>query len=181
MGDPEVRHPRTAPGIEEDVRRLQIPVDRSRRVEDREGPGDLGRERRGLTPGERPRLRDPVLERAAGYELERDPEEPALLPGPEAADDARVDDRRRDLGLAPEAGPEDAVLCLLAREDLDRDLLARGAAGAVDGAHSSPAKRPFEPEAANRGARPHGLFHPPLLPEAYPTREAVAFRSILRP
>jgi len=139
LGEPEVRDEGLSARRVEDVLGLQVAVDDPLRVGSSEG----GRER----PSERGRLLDPertalqpIAERPSGHDRHDDERS---LRGP-----ARIEERHE--AVTRREGPEEPALPLEAgesrlvdrMEDLDRDLLARGAAGAVDGAGSALAEGP---------------------------------------
>jgi hypothetical protein len=70
--EPEVRERRSALAVEEDVRRLDVPVQDPARVKSVEAAAELGSEIDGLLQRERPEQPQPQRERAAGVVRHRE-------------------------------------------------------------------------------------------------------------
>jgi hypothetical protein len=123
---PEVGHLRVARGGEQHVLGLYVAVDYAARVRDREGLGHPRRHPRGLAGVEGTLPFYPLRERAARYVLH------GYVVGAVFGlalvvdlDDAGVVERRRVLGLAPEALDEPLVVRVLPPEDLERHVPAQ--------------------------------------------------------
>jgi hypothetical protein len=118
-GDAEVDDARPAGG-EDDVLRLEVTVDQTRRVYVLKGGRDRCREaaqRRVLERAVRP---DGLVERRTGEQLRGDPRSSAFRPGPEHPRDTTARDGLRRLGLAYEAPGEVLITGEFGVQDLHR-------------------------------------------------------------
>jgi hypothetical protein len=164
-GDAEVRQVRVlwaaAPGVHQDVARLDVPVDQAGGVRGVQGGGDRGRERRRAPRRQRAVRADHSLEGVARHEPHRDELHAVGLAGRVDGDDVRVIDRRHGPGLAHEPHPDRFV----AREQLQRHDPAEAlVARLVHRRHPADADQPLKhvpghPESrgepGQRAARPH--------------------------
>jgi hypothetical protein len=120
--DAEVRH--LQPLADEDVVRLDVPVDdpvpvrKPERLEHLVRVGKRGRDR------ERPTRHDQLLEAAPLDDLHRDVVGAFRLAAVVHRDDVRMRERRGRLGLAPEALDEEIVVRVTLVQNLDRDPAA---------------------------------------------------------
>ena len=128
LGEPEVRHGRTARRVEHHVRGLHVPVNDPARVQRVEAGRDLRGEPEALIEGQRAGRLDAVAERASLDVGDREIVVAAGLTGLEDRDEVRVPHLLGDACFAEEALAVDLVL----REELlqhlqgdDRPVLAR--------------------------------------------------------
>jgi hypothetical protein len=104
-----------------DVGRLEVAVDHARVVRRLEPLGDLASDRERLRDRERA-APQPVLERLAGHELEREEVEPIRVIDAVDLRDAGVVERRERPRLALESREPLRILGEALRQDLDRDV-----------------------------------------------------------
>ena len=161
-GDPEVGDLHPALAGHEDVAGLDVAMDEASVVRGADGARRLGDEARGSPRRERAAPPDDGGEVLALDQL-HDDERPDRV-GAEVVhrDDARMVQRRRGLGLVPEALDEVGVGAVLGPEDLDRDVaLELVVAGPVDGRHAALSEQLDQPVPASEdGADVRQTFSP---------------------
>jgi hypothetical protein len=132
LGEPEVQDLRVAPRRDEDVRRLDVPVDEAAGMRRIEGVGDLGRPGDELVRRDRPAV-DPLLERGSFEKLHHDERPTLVIADVEDAADVRVAERGGGAGLT--------LLQVLLGQELERDLASEPCVlGLVHDAHASAAQ-----------------------------------------
>ena len=139
---------------DEDVGRLDVPMDESLLVSGVEGLRDLREEVDGPLRLECPVLGDDLREIGAFDVAHREEENAVLLSGLVDGDDVRMVERGRDPRLAQEALAEALVLGELGRDHLERDLAPEPCLlGTVDRTHPPAADERFDPVAGDRRSR----------------------------
>ena len=123
LGQAEVEELGLAPFGDEDVGRLDVPVDDPRPVGRLERIGDLRPDGQGAIDGQRPALQL-FLERSSLHELHDDKRHAALVAEVVDRADVRVVQGGRGPGLAPEPLERLAGVSCLLGEELDRDVTA---------------------------------------------------------
>ena len=137
-GDAEVHDPGVAFLVDQDVGRLEVPVDDAQTVGLLEPVADLDGDADGLGRAHRPHHPQDALEVLAGHELHGDVEPPAVLAEVEHAADVAVGDAAGRRELVAEALERAPVGLEPGPEDLDGDLLAGpGVEGLEDVAHAA--------------------------------------------
>jgi hypothetical protein len=139
-GEAEVADVRPV-ACDEDVPRLDVAVDEPGAVRGVECAGDLADESDCTFRVEASLLAERLAQVGAVHVRHRQVEQAVILARGQHADDARVVEARGDLRLAQEALAEPLVAAELGREQLQRDALAAGPVGEVDGAHRALAER----------------------------------------
>ena len=159
LAQPEVGEVRVAGvvsparGIQQDVARLDVPVDQAVRMRRLQGRGDLGDDVTGPRRGHRPRRLDEGLHVRPLHEAHRDEQHPVGLAGLEDRDDVGMVDRGRGARFPDEPLPERLVPGQFGRQHLDRDLaLQPGVVGAVDHGHATPADLLVQPVPGQAGS-----------------------------
>ncbi len=118
--DAEIGDLRTSLRIEQDVARLQIPVNDAMLVCMGEPSGDIARDPSNLIVGDGDTVRESLFERTSCEVLE-DHVPPLLVPEVEELDDVRMSERRDGARLSLEAGSIG-----IRRQQLDDDTPAQG-------------------------------------------------------
>ena len=148
-GDAEVGDLGPALGIDQDVLRLDIAVDKLAGMRGGEPAADLDRVGGGLVEGQPSQAIDPLLQRLALDVLEDDVGVAAVLAGVDHGDHVRVRELGHRAGLAAEALELVGLVGDLAVHDLHRDpALERLVASQVHRGHAAAAELGVEPVAA---------------------------------
>ena len=137
-------------------------MDETGLVRVREPPRRLGRQLPRLVRRQPAPAGEEVGERLAVYVLHDDVRAAVVLARVVDADDVRVGEPRRELGLTDEPPPELIVAREVLRQQLDRHRpLELGVAPEVDRGHAAVPERPLDPVPASdrRGTHP-GDFYP---------------------
>ena len=138
-GDAEVGHLHVAVRGDEDVGRLDVAVDHAVAVGEAERRGDLGGDSAGLHRGEPPVGPEDVGQALAVDVLHHDEVGAALATPVVDADDVRVVEVRRGLGLTAEPLHEARVGGVLGEQHLDRDpAVEQPVVGEEDVGHAAP-------------------------------------------
>ena len=108
--------------------------------------------------GEAALFLDVAFQAAAAHELHGDVEVPLVAADGVETDDVRVSDGGGEAGFALEAGHADAVLAVVAVEDLERHMALQGRVlGVEDAAHAAFAKLPDDGKVVELAAHAHRL------------------------
>ncbi len=173
-GDTEVDDP-GALGGEEDVRRLQVPVDDTGLVHRHQPLRQGGPDRGHLGGRERTLLGDLVVERGAGHVLRREPGAVRFQVGGHQTGRTAAADPPGGRHLACEAGAELLILRQVRPDHLERHPLAPAVGTQVDDAHATRAEPPVQPERSDDtrilAPEPHHRHRLPI-PAAGPPDEA---------
>jgi len=154
--EPEVGQDRRALVVDQDVGRLDVPVEDADGVDRDQGPGEREGGIQRLVDREGAAEPEARVEPAAGDELRRDPRAPGDDADVVDGEHVRGSEPAQGLRLAPEA---DARLGVGQLEDLERDLVAEGGVeGPEDAAHAAPTELGPDREAPD--------LHEPLWPTA---------------
>jgi len=136
-----------APGLDDHVRRLDVPVDEPARVRLVQGAGDLVHDRRGAL-GVQSSLAAEERRKVLALHVPHDEIGHVRVGHARLVDGDRVGmlDRRREAGFAPKALQVVGIAGQCRSDDLDRHPAAKlGLLGQVDDAHASSAQHPFDP------------------------------------
>ena len=149
----------TRAGVEEDVRRLHVPMHEPARVRRVESAREL-RDDADRLPGLETAAFEALLEVAPLDVAHRDEEDVLGARGLVDRNDVRVVDRRGELGLAQEPLPEGVVLGEAGVHQLQRHpSLEPEVVGEVDDAHPARAQQRLDPVAGELGADPRVVAH----------------------
>ena len=142
LGEAEVAEERLLSGLrEKHVRRLDVPVDKARRVRRVERAAELPRERQRLSGGQRAALAEQRAQARPRDVAHREVEHAVDLARVVDRDHVRMLERRDELRLAQEPRAELVVVRELGCDDLERDLAREACVRReVDGAHPAAAQ-----------------------------------------